>query len=149
MKKTFLLSFLFLVGIIFSTKNASAYLTNVPDKKPEPEFVCQTESDINIARTIAIKRGGGPDFAGSSEVLCRQQIEAYKAKNNTTIIYQQTSNSNNSNSVSDDQIKLTKELACKSTLYGGELDSNSKCTCPTGETPFPYKDTKDKLKKIK
>lgn len=130
-------SFLVL-SFLMTTNSAFATLKVVSDKPVEPEFVCKTESDIQIARTIAIKRGGGPDFAGSSETLCRSQIEANKVK--TTVIYQTAPTVNTQ---SETSLRLLKESTCRSVLLGGDLNTEGKCVCPTGKSPTTMPNQKD------
>jgi murein L,D-transpeptidase YcbB/YkuD len=127
MKTTLAISLLSL-SLIGNT--AFAALKVVPDKPVAPEFICKTESDIIIARTIAITRGGGPDFAGSSEVLCRSQIDTNKTQ--TNIIYQSSPVAYRENT--EEKLRLVRESACKDVLLGGNLNSDNKCVCPEGKS---------------
>lgn len=78
MKTKILLSISLLLTTLSFSNFAFATIKVVPDKPVEPDFVCKTEVDIPSARARAITSGGGPDFAGSAEALCRSQIEANK-----------------------------------------------------------------------
>ena len=139
MKIKIIISSLSFLSIFIISNTAFATLKVVPDRPVEPAFICKTESDIIIARTMAITRGGGPDFAGSAEVLCRSQIEANQPK--TTIIYQQSPSYSNQESATN--ARLRGELACKSIVLGASVNSDGKCVCPEGKSAVYTPDQKE------
>lgn len=139
MKIKIVTSLFSVLSLFMFSSTAFATLKVVSDKPVEPEFVCKTESDIQIARTIALKRSGSPMFSGGAELLCRQQIEANTPK--TTIIYQPINTVTSSQSEAN--TKLLRESTCKSVLLGGDLNTEGKCVCPVGKSPTTLPDQKD------
>jgi peptidoglycan hydrolase-like protein with peptidoglycan-binding domain len=90
--------------------------------------VCKTESDILLARTQAIVRGGGKDMADSSEALCRSQILANKPLGGNTTNYYYTTPvvTPSAPTLSDYEILMK---VCKNILNGGQV-IDGHCTCP-------------------